>query len=221
MATEISEFKNLVAVDVLPCPDPIVNREVVSMLLEFCKKSELLVREFELTIDSNDIDSDLQDSIDFDLSLYATNLRPVSIRELMVDTTEYIPEKRNLQGTLTNWAYIKQAGVKYYWIPANHLIRLFDMATTDTTLYMKAAFKPLRTATQVDDFLFEDWSEAIVAGAKWKILSMPGKEWTDARAAEHYRREWRKALAAAKVVSVKNGTPGDQRMNYQSFGEVE
>lgn len=218
--TLITEFKNLVAPDVMPCPEPIVNREVMSTILDFCKKSNVLQREFELTVYSDDIDSDLQDSIDFDVSEYAGNLRPVAVLELMVDTTAYIPRKRDIRNTLTNFTYVKDDNYKYFWIPNNYTIRLFDMATGDSNVWMRISLKPLRTVTEVDDFLFEDWSEAIVAGAKWKILSMPGKDWTDQNTAQYYRSEWKKYLSQAKQETLKGGSAQAEGVEWQRFGEL-
>jgi hypothetical protein len=219
--TLISEFKKLVSPDVLPCPDPIVNREVVSTLLEFCKKTYQLTREFELDIDTDDIDSDLQDSIDLDISEHADNLRPVALVELMVDTTEYIPHKRDIRTTVTNFSSLKDDNYKYYWIPENYLIRLFDMGTANEKIWMKLALKPLRSATEVDDHIFEDWSEAIVAGAKFKLLSMPGKDWSDSEGARYYRSEWRKYLSQAKKATLKGGTAYAEGVNWKSFGDID
>jgi hypothetical protein len=221
MATDISEFKNLVAVDVLPCPDPIVNREVVSVLLDFCKKSNILTHEFELDVNTNDIDSTMQNSIDFDISAYSTNLRPVTLLELMVGSTQYIPHQRDIRNTISNFSMVKDENYKYFWIVDEDTIRLFDMSTADSILWMRIAFKPLRTATTVDDALFEDWSEAIVAGAKWKILTMPGKDWSDPKTGDFYRREYRRYLSQAKQKTLKGGSGQSEKVNWQSFGDID
>jgi hypothetical protein len=226
MTIEISEFKKLVAPDILPCPDPIVNREVVSIIMDFCKKTNILTRDFELDVDSDNIDDEMQNSIDFDISGYAHDLRPTTLLRLLVNSDEYIPYKRNIQNTIENFdsTHVEnwEGHYKYFWIPENDIIRLFDMSSDDSYVWMKVALKPLRTATKVPEFLFEDWSEAIVAGTKWKILSMPGKDWSDPRAAAFYRSEWRKYLSQAKRQSVKGGSGGfGETINWKSFGSID
>jgi len=206
MTTLISEFKNLVAPDVLTCPDPLVNREVISVLLDFCKKTNILQRDFELEIDEDDIDADLQDSIDFDISEYSNDLRPVRILELMIDGNKYVPHSRNMRTTHTEFTSSTDDRLKFFWIPNDHTLRVFNLSSNMSNIWFNISVKPLRTATSVDDFLFEDWSEAIVAGAKWKILAQPGKEWTDPPAAEYYRREWRKYLSQAKAQTLMGAT---------------
>ncbi len=221
MATEIVEIKKLVAPDVLPCPDPIVEREVISTILDFCKKSHVLQREFEVELDTDDIDTEMQDSIDVDIEEFAPDLRMVTLLELMVDSTAYIPYKRDIRTTVTNYTYVKDEDYKYFWTPDNTTIRLYDMDENDSVVWIKASFKPLRNADEIDDFLFEDWSEALVAGAKWKILTMRNKEWTDLNTGQFYRAEYRKYLSQAKQSVIRGGSGYSDTVNWKSFGEID
>ncbi|NIT57171.1 MAG: hypothetical protein GWN00_13340 [Aliifodinibius sp.] len=221
MAVEIVEVKRLVAPDVMPCPDPIIEREVISTILDFCKKSNVLQREFEVELDVDDIDDEMQNCIDINIEEFAGDLRLVSLLELMVDANAYIPYKRDIRTTITNYDYVKDEEYKYYWLPDNRNIRLFDMKVTDSLVWMKASFKPLRTLDEIDDFLFEDWSEGLVAGAKWKILSMPNKEWTDFKTASYYRSEYRRYLSQAKQAVVRGASGYSDRVNWKSFGEID
>jgi hypothetical protein len=226
--TNITEIKNLVKPDVISCPDPIVNREVLTVILDFCKKTNVLQREFELDIDTTDIDTDIQNCIDFDLSEYCSGLRPVSIMEMLIDSQPYIPFKRNIRNTLTNFDYIgtgvgstvaDDTRFKYFWIPQNYVIRIFDMDTSMSNLYLKISLKPLRSATTIDTDIFEDWSEALIEGAKYRILKQPGKAWTDLQAAEVSRREYRKYLSQAKQAAMSGGTSVHQEnIKWKSFG---
>ncbi len=221
MATEISEIKRLVAPDVLLCPDPIIDREVRSMILDFCVKSNILQREFEIELDTDDIDTEMQDAIDINIEEFSEDLRMVTLLEIMVDSNVYIPHKRNIMTTITNYDYVKDETYKYFWLPDNRNVRLFDMSVNDSVVWMKASFKPLRTVDEIDDFLFEDWSEALVAGAKWKILVMPGKEWSDAKMASFYNSEYRKYLARAKQAVIRGSSGYSDTVNWKSFGELD
>ena len=217
--TEITELKQLIKPDVLSCPDPIVQREVVTVILDFCKKTNILQREFELAVDSGDIDTDIQDCIDFDISEFCRDLRPVTLLDIMIDGERYVPYKRNVRNTLTNWEQTATGAgsviandnrFKFFWIPNNHTIRIFDMVNTMSTIYFKLSVKPLRSATSIDTDLFEDWSEAFVAGAKFRILKMPGQVWTDGPSAGDYRREYRKYVSQATKQAMSGGTSTHQ-----------
>jgi hypothetical protein len=214
----ISEFKNLVAPDVLPCPDPIVNRETLTCILDFCKKTNILQRDFQIDIEDDEIDTDQQDSLEFDISEYANDLRPVSLLELMVDANGYVPVARNIRNTSQYFSGANDGRVKYFWIPNNHSIRIFDMKASNSKVWMNISVKPLRNATTVDEELFEDWSEAIVAGAKSQLMAQPGKDWTDESMSEYYRRVYRKYLSQAKAY-IERGRSGvyQETVKWKSF----
>lgn len=50
--------------------------------------------------------------------------------------------------------------------------------TAGRQLLVRAALKPSRTATDIDDGLFEQYIEAIAHGAIGRLQSLPNKEWT-------------------------------------------
>jgi len=214
----ITEFKNLVAPDVLPCPDPIVNRECLTVILDFCKKTNILQRDFQIAIEDDEIDADMQNSLEFDISEYANDLRPVTVLEIMVDGASYVPVARNIRNTHSHFDGKKDERVKHFWIPNNHSIRMFDMPSNATAVWMNISVKPLRSATVVDEELFEDWSEAIVAGTKHKLMAMPGKEWSDGGNSEYNRRVYRKYLSQAKQI-IERGRSGvyQESVKWKSF----
>jgi len=197
-----------------------VNREVISIMLDFCKKTNILQRDFELEIDEDEIDSDLQNSVDFDISEWSNDLRPVAVLEIMLDANTFIPVARNIRNTHTAFDGANDERMKYFWIPNDHTIRVFDLTSNLSNIWLNISVKPLRTATEVDTTLFEDWSEAVVAGAKWKLLSAPGKEWSDPAAGDFYRKEYRKYLSQAKAHVLRGATGVYQStVQWKSFGE--
>lgn len=54
-------------------------------------------------------------------------------------------------------------------------------------LTLRVALKPSRASTGLETFLFEDYLDAITAGAKARLFAMPKKPWTDAGAASNQR----------------------------------
>ena len=220
MATALSEFVKLVAPDVIPCPTPIVEREVTGAIIEFCEKSDILTKEFNVTLNSDDIDSDTQDSIDIVVGEYlGDTYRPVSIIGIMIDTTPYIPEAREILNTIEYWDIVKEQDTKYFHFVDNYLLRLYDMSTSDSYAYIKMTCKPLRTAETFDEVLYEDYSDVIAAGAKYRILSSADKEWSNTEMMRINYRKWRRGLSRAKMRRNKNFTHVSQHANWRSFGE--
>lgn len=219
---EISDFKALVAPDVMPCPDPIVNREIVSVLIDFCKKTDVLQKEFNVAMDTTEIDADMQDSLDLDLYEYLGDRFSIAhIIEARIDGVEVEMKEREILNTIEDWDMIKEEGVQYFHIESSTLIRLYDMSTSQTNLYIKVSVKPTRTVETLPDSLFDDWSEVIANGARYNILRMPGKEWTDRESAITYYREYRTGMSEATKERLKDFTNKTQHVHWRSFGEID
>lgn len=53
--------------------------------------------------------------------------------------------------------------------------------------------KPSKQAMSIPKFLFDDWQDAIVSGARAKLLDMAGTDWFQPVLAEKYRAEFNRA----------------------------
>lgn len=200
MATAISEFEKYVSIDVIDCPDILVTYTVQRSIAEFCDKSGIFTQDLEITIDPVDIDSSINDFYDIDLTA-VTSLRPIGVIEINIDGTDYTPAHLNLLSNLTNFSTLKDSGTKYFSFPDAATLRLYDISSSDEIVFLKVIFAPYITATTFDDLLFQDWGDAIIAGAKYRLLSMPGKIWTNEKAALHNQHLFRSGItqAAARV----------------------
>lgn len=217
--TLTSEFKKLIAPDVMPCPDPIVNRELMSTLIDFCKETNVITKWFGHEVDSDYIETeDVVDYYDINLTGLVHSMRASSLNECWIDGVEWPKlQERDLTFDVPDWEAIKDNHTRYFHFPNNLILRLYDMDSSMSNLYLAVSFQPLRTATYIPDLLFEDWSDAIVAGAKWKILMMPGKEWTDSRAAEMNRIMYRRYKSQAAAQFLRGHSGKTQGINWQSF----
>lgn len=70
--------------------------------------------------------------------------------------------------------------------------------TTDGWRY-RISLKPTMTATQVDDSLFNQWADEIADGAKAKLMSMPGQDWSDLKLAAYHESLYRIKRARARI----------------------
>lgn len=228
MATEITTFKKYVATDVLPCPDPIVEREILNVIIEFCEKTHIMQREFAVTFDTDsdgltELDDEYQNAIDVDISEHLSKERMVSVMAFNLDGIDKYPEYRNITNTISDsiWESLHSDNVLYFSMPDSNTIRVYDRETSDTELYVALAVKPTRSATSVQDFLLEDWLEPIVAGVKAKILAMPGKEWTNGRASLMYKLEYRRGISRARAMALKGFSKKPVEIHGQNFGEID
>lgn len=222
MATNLTSFKMHVAADVLPCPDPIIEREILNTIIEFCRLSHVIVKEFEVDI-SDETPATPCDKVDIDLSSYITDVRPVSIIAFNLDGVPKYPQKREFVNDIASdiWENISDDSYIYFYFYDNTTLRVYDRDTSDESLYVAMAVKPVRTITTIDDFIYEDYLDTIVAGVKWRIMSMPGKEWSNPRAAQRNYIEWRRGCSKVKAMVMKSFSKIPIEVHPRTFGNID
>jgi hypothetical protein len=89
-----------------------------------------------------------------------------------------------------------------YTVPNKWIIRLRREPTLsmDGRLMLpRVALRPTLDTDELDDRVFTDWYEGLAHGAKYKLMSIPGKEYTDPEAAIFHEREYQRAISKARI----------------------
>jgi hypothetical protein len=99
-------------------------------------------------------------------------------------------------------------GVPHFFLeasPGSIAIYPVPDVSANSMLSARVSTKPKRTATQLNDVLFDDWVDVIVAGAQSRILVIPGQFFTGnpARAELAFRRGISQARGQALRGSVE------------------
>ena len=222
MATSFATFKKYITPDVMPCPDVIIERELISTIIDFCKLTHVITKDFNVELDEDDIDSDLQDSVDIDLQEYFTDYRPVSVVRINIDGVDYLPLYKEVLNTIDAWdSNVSSGNEKFFFFISNSTVRLYDMSAGDGNLYMRIALKPVRDIEEVEDeSLYEDHVEIIAAGVRHRILGMPGKTWSDLNASKRAYIDWRRGISKARSNFDKGYTNNSQSAYAQTFSGV-
>lgn len=71
--------------------------------------------------------------------------------------------------------------------------------TQPNSLRVRLAYKPSRNATAVDDTLFNDWADEIVAGALARVYAIPGQPFTNFAAVDGQRALFLMGVGRAKL----------------------
>lgn len=87
-----------------------------------------------------------------------------------------------------------------------------DQAATNA-LAFKVATRPTRTATTLDDSLFNDWAEAIAAGATYRIASTAGQMYSSPAIAATGLATFRYYMNRARSQASKNRVKGNTTVN--------
>ena len=80
---------------------------------------------------------------------------------------------------------------------------------------MRVALVPLRTVTEVEDFLFELWGETIGYGAKARLMLTPGKPYSNPEAATYNQARFVSGLNDARQRAARGNVRSDLRVQLR------
>ena len=182
MATT-SNFYQYVLPDVSGCPEISVDIAIRAAVIDFCEKSLVIQRDHDpITV--------LVGVIDYDLEPPTNNVVTKVMRvwfknlelQAMAPDNVYHAEIYN---NLFVGANVNQSEPRFYLQKDSRTVTIYPIPkeTATNALTMRVAYKPTRTAQIIDDSIFEDYAETIAYGAKYRLLSMASKPWTNGPAA--------------------------------------
>lgn len=87
--------------------------------------------------------------------------------------------------------------------------------SVSSAITMRVALVPLRSATTVADFLYENWGEFISHGATARLLSMIGHPWSNPPAAAYHQTRYRVGINQARLLATKGYTRANLQMQFR------
>jgi len=96
----------------------------------------------------------------------------------------------------------KDSGTPMYYIVESPGTIRFNRKSDEVitgAVEAKVAMKPTQAATSVGEIVYEDWRDAIEAGALGMLLNMKTKDWYDERAAKGYMKDFVNQIQSAKA----------------------
>lgn len=172
--------------DVLPlvagCTDSMAERAIRSATIELCEKSDIYQVELDPVttpegIYEYDFDTPSQTSVQ--KIMWATHdgkdLEPISSTLL----EQRVPGWRKED---------KRSTPKYITRHSQGTFRLVPVPNTTVTnsTIIRVSLKPANTSSACDDLVMADYRDAIISGALFRLLRMPGQAWTDYSGAQIY-----------------------------------
>lgn len=78
-------------------------------------------------------------------------------------------------------------------------------------LVVTVALQPTRTSTTFPTWIWSRYFDALAAGAKARLMAMPGKPWTNPQLFQIYRGQFEAGMAGAKFEAMKSLSRGPLR----------
>lgn len=213
----IADFKPFVNPDVPGVDKITLERSIRFAVDEFLEKTWMLQRAFSFTVDTEDIEDSMYDSIVISTKSFYSYHRPFAIKEFRVNGEIWDLKHLDIVNDTSYIEEIKEDGYKVFNIFNTYSIRLAPFSVADE-LYIKCAYKPLVDWTYIDEIIYNDWMEAISAGAKSRLLDIPGKPWTNHPASNRWERIFRSKMSDAKRQINKQFTGMSKSVYPREFG---
>jgi len=189
---ELTSFVNSIRPFLPGCPDFVMKEELVKSIRQFCEDTFIWIDPAATTISGDN------STTEFTLSLDTENADLITILEI-TDSDDN--------------SYTK------FTFDVNTMALVFDTAPPSDTLTVKAAVKPTSSVTTVSDF-FANWSEAIQDLTRYRLMTVPGKKWSNPQQAEHHYRMYRRARSKIILKRLKQYTAQSLTAQPKEFFNV-
>lgn len=210
-------FLNDVMPDVPGCTLDIAKHAIKNACIEFCEKSLILQRDYDpVTVVAGVVDYDIEPP---------TGSLVTRIMRAWYKTTELIAlapdaiENAEVYNRLFTGANTDRQDPKYILQKDERTYSLYPIpvSTVANALTMRVAYKPSRSSTTVDDVVYEDYSEAIAAGAKARLMMSPGKPYTNPQLAGAHMEIFRQAVNIARQRAIRGHMRTDLSVELRSI----
>lgn len=218
MATSLTSFLPYVLPHVVGCTNMLAEQAVLSSCIEFCTQT-LLVQELSTqTVTAGVVDY----TVDVPASSVLVRVLGV-IHEDSWLTPNSIENMRSgvaLRGDVGDSTATESTPRVYFQkTPTSEDITLYPVPvyTVANGLAVRAAFAPSRSASSVDDVLFNNWVEPIAAGAISRLMMIPGQPFSAPALAGAYRVQFDVATRKAAIVARSGQVAASSRVQLTHF----
>jgi hypothetical protein len=216
--TPLNAFMSRIIPHVSGCPDVLAHEALVDTAIEFCEKTLIIQRTLPPI-------STIPDTINYTLTPPTEQLvhmvlsawfkgalmEPVASQEVL-----------NIQGfttTVTGYEHLFRGDpTQYYWTaPSTLCVFPIPDETDADSILVRAATKPARSATQLEDALFNDWAEALAAGTLARLHATKDQAWSSADRALQRSREFRQFVQRARIEGATGRARTTLHVKLRSF----
>lgn len=206
----VSAFRTRVAPRVPGCSGDLIDQAVLDTCIDFCDRS-LVVKRM--------LDSFLTVPLQLVYDLDGANQQTIArIMRVWVDSTEITPLDEDAIGSPFGFisAVPGQSNPgsmpRFFNETDPGSIGLYPTPDKAYTINLRVALRPIRSATQVEDQLFEHWTEAIMDGAFSRLFAIPGQEFTSPPLAKYHADKYEIGINAAMLDARRGNTRAQSRV---------
>lgn len=199
----LSTFLPFVIPHVPGCSDPMAEQAILTACIDLCDRSSV----HQST--SSESAQPGQSDYDVEVPRMATVATVLAVfyrqNKLTAASREMVSNAIAVRGEPVAGDTIAQ-GTPQEWFcrdPVTAVVSIYPppAETAAGAVTIVAAFKPQRTATQVADFLFDDYADDVAAGAIARLLNVPAQLWTNPVMAKPFADQFNRAVSRASIAA--------------------
>lgn len=146
----------------------------------------------------------------------------VTIKSIWMVNRELVPvTMERLQELIPNWQESKGSDPAYYNSAADYsTVRIFPIpyGANGAKMTIRAVYTPDQFGTTLPKFLADTFLDEILAGAKARLMIMPGKSWSNPQLAGVNQLMYAEGVVKAKVYIAHDKVAGNVRVRPVRFG---
>ena len=217
--TPVSAFFPWVLPHAYGVTDNLAGQAIVDACIELCDEAGVVQSVFVVDAVANRPDYDIETPSQQELSeikavFYgAQPLNPVGVDEVRHGAAVRAGEDSVVA------AVKRTPEVFYQRIPGDASFFLWPVPDVSRARWVsvRASFRPTRTATQVDDKLFNDYVQQIAYGALSRLLLIPGQPFTNPVLAEAMEKKFSATVSSAGASSRRGSVRSAMRVQPRNF----
>jgi len=202
---------------VVGCPDTLIENTVRSAAIEFCEKTGAYQQELDpVTTVANIYEYDLEAPSQTTVHkiMWATfegkDIEPISTGLL----EQRKPNWRDADHYGEPEYYVQQSSSTIWLVPVPN-------ANTVSSTVIRAQLKPTHTSTACDEQIMDEYRDAIVNGTLFRLLRMPGRDWSDIGGAQIYGALFNEAVVLAERRARHADEGVARKVSYGGIGRTK
>lgn len=215
MSKSYEDFLDYVMPHVPGCTKEMAVLEIRNTTIEFCERTLILQRDHDpLSVVANQQDYDFEPPQGYLVhkvmkAFYKTReLTPLTPDQL-TDVFAYRDSVAGENATKTEPYRIYQKDERTF------SLHPWPSETVENALTMRVALKPTRTSSNIEDVIFEDWLDAIAAGALVRLHLSPAKPYTLPNAAALNQQTYLAKTNEARQKAIRGHVRGNQQIKLR------
>lgn len=196
------------------CTDTLIEQTIRSAVIELCEKTEVYQQELDPVTTVKDI-------FEYDLeppsgtAVHKIIWATYDGEDLEAITNALLEQRK------PKWRQAGYEGRPEYFVkqsPSLFYVAPVPNETKASSILLRAALKPTHTSSSCSDDIMNDYRDTIINGTIYRLLRLPGREWTDYTGAQIYGSLFLEGLGDADKRGRQTASRVARKVRYGGTG---